>query len=89
MKQITTGIAVTLAFMLGMYILTKAKPRYPESTLYHCRVNKVVEEFPHGGITPDVRYRLTTDEGFVVFSYNREFSVGDSIEVRVVRISKQ
>jgi hypothetical protein len=88
MKKIIAGLVFTVGFMGGMFLLVRMKPSYSENSLHRCRVNKVVEELPHGGITPDIRYRLTTDEGYVVFSYNKEFRVGDSIDVQVVKINK-
>lgn len=89
MKIVLRGLAFTVGFMGVMFLLTRMKPHYEENALHKCRVNRVTEEYPHGGITPDIRYRLTTDEGYVVFSYNKEFKVGDSIEVQVVKLSKQ
>ena len=87
MKNLIVGASI-VGLLVGLFIAFVDKPRIIKEPVKRCRVNKVIVDRPYGGVTPDITYKLVTDEGYVVFSHNREFNVGDSIEVQVVRVSK-
>jgi hypothetical protein len=87
MRSLIVGASI-IGLVIGLFVAFADRPNITKEPIKRCRVNKVLVERPYGGITPDITYRLTTDEGYVVFSRNRAFRVGDSIQVQVIRISK-
>jgi len=94
MKSLIVGACLT-GLVLGLFVaLSIVMPALSNQSktikepIKRCRVSKVFAKRDYEGLVPDITYKLVTDEGYVLFSRNRDFKVGDSIEVQVIRISK-
>lgn len=88
MRNLTVGAAL-VGLVLGLFFAFVDRPTVIKEPIKRCRVNRVVAERDYGGLLPDITYQLTTDEGYVVYSRNVAFSVGDTIQVQVVIINNK
>jgi hypothetical protein len=80
---------VIAAIVLAASVLACTSPKPKNQTLVRCRIVRVEVQYPYGGVFPDKRYTITTEEGYVVYAYNRRFEVGDTINVQVINLRNQ
>lgn len=91
-QSLALVILSTAFLLLGVGTCIKAvDKREVNSTTERCRVNRVVliDEYQEGKSVYPTRLRwiLHTDEGYIVTSYDGNYQVGDSIDIKVVRFS--
>lgn len=95
MKIQTLALVIlsTTFLLLGIGTCTKAVDKSKvRSSMERCRVNKIflVDEYQDGkSVYPTrLKWRLHTDEGYIVMSYDGNYRIGDSIDIEVRKFSK-
>lgn len=93
----TQTIALTILsvalLLLGLHTCSRSvERRQHTSTTMRCRVNKVfeIDDYQKGkSVYPtQLRWVLHTDEGYRVVTHDNSFSVGDSIDINVIKFFK-
>ena len=97
MKTVTKTILI-VSLIVGFIILAISIKRtaagYREdSTMERCRVNKVIrtDDYQEGrSVYPtEIRWTLITDEGYRLYTRSGNYRVGDSIDVKVIKVSNK
>ena len=97
MKTITKTILI-VSLIVGFIILAisikyTTAGYHTESTMERCRVTKVVriDDYQEGrSVYPtQIRWILSTDEGYKLTTRDGNYRVGDSIDIEIIKISNK
>lgn len=93
-KQTIVISALAIGFIILVISIKRTAASYTkDSTMERCRVNKVIriDDYQEGrSVYPtEIKWILTTDEGYKVYTRNGNYQVGDSIDIEVIRINNK
>ena len=80
-------------FFLFMHFKHAEANRYKDATIERCRINKVIriDDYQEGrSVYPtQIRWILSTDEGYKLYTRDGNYRVGDSIDIEIIKVSNK